>query len=454
MKYNSKKALLVTGERKLKNTSEKLFSELKVSPFYLNQLSEVLPFLSRENVDIIIFGSDTYQTQKETFSELLQTVSLNYPQSESIILARENDVPFVVSVLKFGSTHYIKYPVGIKELQSLMKSAMATQPAISPRLEKEPGKDSSRFGLIMGKSTKMQQVYAQMRHAAMTDIPVLLIGETGTGKDLAAQTIHQQSERSAQEYLPVNLGSLPNELVASELFGHEKGSFTGATHQHIGVFERATEGTVFLDEIDSVDEKVQISLLRLLEQKKFNRLGGKKTIKTDARIIAASNENLEELLRKGQFRQDLYYRLDVFRITMPPLREKIEDIPMLIEDFLTRFNKLFNKKVKKLDPECLEVLQAYNWPGNVRELKNIIQRAVLLAEGDRLYIHNLPPRLQKTRRSAHSISFRIGTPLDQIEKEVIKETLALTHNNRTQAAKLLGITRRALYNKLNKHKLK
>ncbi len=454
MNYNSKKALIVTGERKLKSHYSKIFSDLKVSPFYLSKLSDVLPFMFKESVDIIIFGSDSYLSEKDVFSELLETISASFPLSESIIIAPEDDVSFAASVLRYGSIRYVKAPVSTKELRNLMKSAIARQPVISPHLEQKTSGESSRYGYVIGKSAKMQPVYRQMRRAAATEIPVLLLGETGTGKDLAGRTIHEQSDRAKHSYIPVNLGSLPNELVASELFGHEKGSFTGATSQHIGVFERGSEGTVFLDEIDSIDEKVQISLLRLLEQKKFNRLGGKKTIKTDARIIAASNENLEERVRKGQFRQDLYYRLDVFRITMPPLREKIEDIPLLIEDFLARFNKQFNKKVMKVDPECLEILQSYDWPGNVRELKNIIQRAVLLAEGDRIYIHHLPPRLQKTKRMAQAVSFKIGTPLDEIEKEIIKKTLSLTHNNRTQAAKLLGITRRALYNKLNKHNLK
>jgi transcriptional regulator with PAS, ATPase and Fis domain len=281
----------------------------------------------------------------------------------------------------------------------------------------------------------------------------LLVGETGTGKDLAALTIHRQSEREHLPYLPVNLGSLPRELVASELFGHERGSFTGASKQHLGVFERGSTGTVFLDEIDAIDEKVQISLLRLLEQKKFTRLGGKKMIRTDARVIVASNEDLEELVRKGNFREDLYFRLDIFRITMPPLRDRIEDIPVLTEKFLAVFNRAYQKNIQDIEPECLSQLQDWEWPGNVRELKNVLQRAVLLSEGKKLLMQHLPVRFQKVKEMPHTISLNIGTPLNEMEKEIIKKTLVLAQDNRTQAARLLGITRRALYNKLKKHGL-
>jgi DNA-binding NtrC family response regulator len=250
------------------------------------------------------------------------------------------------------------------------------------------------------------------------------------------------------------LGALPSELVASELFGHEKGAFTGANEQHIGIFERAISGTVLLDEIESIDDKVQVSLLRLIEQRKFNRLGGRKTIHSNARIIAASNEDLKDLVEKKLFRKDLYYRLDVFRIVMPPLRENLQDLPLLVQEFIARFNRTFNKRIQNISDETLGLLQAYEWPGNIRELKNVIQRAVLLCKEDEILPEFLPTRFlsKKTAKPSpstpSSITFDIGTPLRQVERTIIVHTLKAAKNNRTEAAKLLGISRRALYNKL------
>jgi DNA-binding NtrC family response regulator len=306
--------------------------------------------------------------------------------------------------------------------------------------------------LLIGKSAPMQFLYQQIRRAAQNDIHVLLIGETGTGKDLTAQAIHKLSERRDEPYIPVNLGSLPPQLVASELFGHEKGAFTGAADQFEGKFERAGNGTVFLDEIDSVEEKVQVSLLRLLEQKRFQRLGGKKFIFSNVRLIASSNAELEELVAKGRFRKDLFYRLDVFRIELPTLKERHGDIPLLISVFLDQFNKAFNKDIKSISHECLQILEAHSWPGNVRELKNVVQRAVIMCEDDELLPEHLPPRFQKAKQKKR-IYFDIGTPLEVVERKMILGALEMTNNNRKKAAELLGISRRAIYNKLRKHRI-
>jgi len=307
---------------------------------------------------------------------------------------------------------------------------------------------------LHGRSERMQMVYRQIRQAAETDIPVLLTGETGTGKDLAAQAIHAKSARSQKPYVPVNLGALPPELIASELFGHEKGAFTGAVEQRKGQFELAHGGTVLLDEIGTIDEKIQVSLLRLIEQKKFHRLGGRKTIATDVRPIAASNEDLRDAVERGTFREDLYYRLDVFHIVMPPLRERQGDIPLLIEEFLRRYNEKFQKRILGIAPACISLLESYDWPGNVRELKNVIQRAVLVCTGEVLLPRHLPPRFRPDRPVRPKVSFKVGTPLDEVEREMVVRALAQAKNNRTRAAELLGISRRALYNKMRKHGIK
>ncbi|MFW6456991.1 MAG: sigma-54 interaction domain-containing protein [Planctomycetota bacterium] len=311
----------------------------------------------------------------------------------------------------------------------------------------------SNFEQIVGQSESMQRVYRQIRQAAATDVPVLLIGETGTGKDLVARSIHRRSSRKRGPFRAVNLGALPKDLVASELFGHEKGAFTGATEKRRGQFELADEGTIFLDEIASISEKVQVSLLRLLERKEFQRLGGRTTIETNARLVAASNQDLADEVDNGEFREDLYYRLDVFRISLPPLRDRRSDIPLLIEEFVKRYNERFDKNVRGISPECVGLLENYDWPGNVRELKNVVQRAVLVCDEDVLLPENLPPRFRENKPARPTVQMEVGTTLGEMEREMIIRTLEYTKNNRSQTARLLGISRRTLYNKLDKYRI-
>ena len=306
---------------------------------------------------------------------------------------------------------------------------------------------------LFGESPAMKAVFRQIKQAAATDIPVLLYGETGTGKDLAARAIHAQSERREGPFMAVNLAALPQELVASELFGHEKGAFTSAEQRREGKFELADNGTIFLDEIAAIDEKVQVSLLRLIERKSFHRLGGRAAISTNARLIAASNQDLAEDVKRGTFREDLYYRLDVFRIVMPPVRERRTDIPALIDVFLQRFNKNLDKDIAGISPECVAILEAYDWPGNVRELKNVIQRAALVCNGDILLPEHLPPRFRKIPSQRPAVSFEVGTPLAEVEREMIVRTLESVGHNRTHAAEKLGISRRALYNKMRRYNI-
>lgn len=312
-----------------------------------------------------------------------------------------------------------------------------------------------KFDKIIGQSPAMQKIFSLIQQAAVTEIPVMLIGETGTGKDLVARAIHDHSPRKDKSYIPVNLGAVPTQLVASELFGHEKGAFTGAVKMHEGKFEQADNGTIFLDEIDTIDEKVQVSLLRLIEQKKFHRLGGTKSISVDVRLIVATNSDIDDLVHENDFREDLFYRMDVFRITLPPLRARKTDIPHLVKSFVDQFNGSFNKKIKGISAECLDVFNGYDWPGNIRELKNVIQRAVLVCDKSEIQTNHLPARFNDKRLKSveSSLTFRIGTPLDDMEKEMILATLNSTNNNRTEAARLLGISRRALYNRLNKHNI-
>ena len=313
----------------------------------------------------------------------------------------------------------------------------------------------AEFEGMLTSSLIMRAVIQQILEAANDDIPVLITGETGTGKDLVAAAIHKRSKRKDAPYLPVNMGAIASELIASELFGHDKGAYTGASEARGGYFEQARGGTIFLDEITTMDEKTQVSLLRVLENKTIRRVRGERDIKVDVRVIAASNENIEEAVKAGRFREDLYYRLDVFRIHLPPLRERHGGVALLTDHFVSRFDEQYKKDIRMVSPETYRLLRRYPWPGNVRELKNVIQRAVLLAKGEELTADLLPTRFREqdgTQEAEASFPFPIhlGMSLADVEKEFICMTLGSVNGNKMRAASVLGISRRALYNKLKR----
>jgi two-component system, NtrC family, response regulator AtoC len=317
------------------------------------------------------------------------------------------------------------------------------------------------FAGMLGVSLPMLEVFQRVGEAAGTDIPVLITGETGTGKDLVAAAIHNQSQRADGPYVAVNTGAIPTELVASELFGHEKGAYTGAFEFKRGRFEEAHRGTIFLDEIGTMNERAQVSLLRVLETKSFRRVGGEKDVRVDVRVLAATNEDPETILKDKHFRADLFYRLDVFRIHLPPLRQRPGGVTVLTKYFVAQFNLIYKKDVRDVSPDTYRALRRYAWPGNVRELKNVIQRAIVIANDSALTLDLLPTRIREClgdtdedTASSDSLKIAPGMTLDAVEKHLIKLTLASTKGNKKQAASLLGISRRALYDKLQKHELK
>jgi len=312
------------------------------------------------------------------------------------------------------------------------------------------------FEGMLGASLPMREVFQRILEAASEDIAVLITGETGTGKDLVASAVHKRSRRRNGPYIAVNTGAMPSELIASELFGHERGAYTGATETTKGRFEEAHGGTIFLDEISAISEKVQVSLLRVLETKTFRRVGGEKDICADVRVIAATNENLEEAVKQKRFREDLFYRLEVFHIHVPALRERPGGIALLANHFVPHFNAIYKKNVRAVARETWRCLRSYSWPGNVRELKNVIQRAVLMAKAEELTPDLLPQRIRataETHAARQHFPIHAGMTLDAVEREFILMTLGSTKGNKKEAAQSLGISRRALYDKLKKHGL-
>ncbi len=446
--------ICVDRSTELAERIRRLLGEAGVAITNEADLDRVLERFESESYDALIVTGAAVEAGRADGIELLEVVSAKSPSTQILFICRPRDIRTAMLALRAGTYHYAKLPMTDEELRMLIETAIARRPRHAANLLLKEGRRRAAFSMMVGRSEAMQEVYRQIRQAAATDIPVLILGETGTGKDLVAQAIHQQSERSVGPYMPVHLGALPPELVASELFGHERGAFTGAVARRVGTFEQAAGGTVFLDEIATVDEKVQVSLLRLLEQKRFSRIGGRRMITTDVRVIAASNEDPAEAVRVGRFREDLLFRLDVFRIVMPPLRARRGDIPILIEAFLKQYSREFNKRMVGVSPEFVGLLESHDWPGNVRELKNVIQRAVLVGTGEVLRPEHLPPRLQGERQPRSRVSFKVGTPLAEVEREMILRTLQAAGNNRKRTAEMLGISRRALYNKLKRYDLR
>jgi DNA-binding NtrC family response regulator len=404
-------------------------------------------------IDILMVTGSAARFGRIRGMELLDIISEKSAATQILFLAASKDMSLVFSALKCGSYQYAKLPIPDGELSMLIDAALLHQPQYTPNLLLKSGERKTTFEKMVGGSPKMTDVYRQIRQAANTDMPVLLIGETGTGKDLVARAVHQQSDRSRKPFLPIHLGALPPELVAGELFGYEKGAFTGATQSHRGLFEKAEGGSIFLDEIGTIDEKVQISLLRLLETRKLERIGGTRTISANVRIIAATNENLAEAVEQGRFREDLFFRLDIFQITLPPLRDRGGDITLLVNHFLKQFSDDYQRSIVGISPDCISVLEAYDWPGNVREIKNVIHRAVLNCTGGVLLPEHLPERLQQAQRQVPEIKLPVGCSLKDAEREIILRTLKWTQNNRRRTAALLGISRRSLYNKLGRYDL-
>lgn len=443
------KIMVVEPEAAVALRLHRLFPDKHVRIFRESELDRVLERFEGDVYDVLVITSAAFTAGQMAGAELLELISVKSPHTQVLFLAEPEDTAAMMEALKAGAYHCAKFPIGDDELQLLVKTAIEQQPQLE-YLPQDAPEQALTAQPILGRSKPIQEVYRQIRQAAATDIPVLVLGETGTGKDLAAQAIHLKSSRSAGPYVPVHLGALPQELVASELFGHEKGAFTGAFERREGKFELAHNGTIFLDEISTIDERVQVSLLRVIEQKKFNRLGGRRTQSSNARIIAATNEALSDLVDTGKFREDLMYRLDVFRIVLPPLRDRHGDIALLANVFITRFKHTFRKAIDGMAPECAALLEEYPWPGNIRELKNVIQRAVLICPGGALLPEHLPAHIRPAGSAQPTVTFPVGTPLHEVEREVIIRTLALA-KSRTDAAKLLGISRRALYNKLEKY---
>jgi DNA-binding NtrC family response regulator len=369
--------------------------------------------------------------------------------TEVILITGHASVESAVQALRLGASDYLVKPVDVERLRSILRRVPRTGELRAEIGElREELRKLGRYGHLLGSSTPMQKLYDQIGRVAPTSATVILIGESGTGKELAAQTIHDMSRRKRAPFLPLNCGAVSPNLIESELFGHEKGSFTGADRQHKGYFERAHGGSLFLDEITEMPQELQVKLLRVLETGSFQRVGTTTPIAADVRLIAATNRNPEQAVADGKLREDLFHRLNVFPIAMPPLRDRGTDIELLAQHFLDVLNRQ-ESTTKSFAPATIAALYAHNWPGNVRELKNYVQRAYILA--DEVIEANLAPAGVTSRDSAPLLSVRVGTTLDEVSRRLIEATLAECGSKR-KAAEMLGISLKTLYNRLAAYK--
>ena len=386
--------------------------------------------------------------------ELLRALQDQLTDLTFILLTAQGTVDSAVEAIKEGAYDYLSKPVDPQRLQILLQKAVERQSTLREvRQLRRQLREQGSFGRIIGNSPGIRTVYRVIEQSAPTSASVLIAGESGTGKELIAQTIHEISPRATFPFVAINCAAIPETLLESEIFGHEKGAFTGATDRRTGVFELAHRGTLFLDEIAEMMPATQVKLLRVLQERTFRRLGGRQEISVDVRVIAATNVIPQEAVNSGKLREDLFYRLNVFALDLPPLRERREDIPLLVQSFLNEFNRTNGKAVRGVDQEALYLMERYPWPGNIRELRNVIERATILADSEFIESKHLPPTLiTRGEESLPTMTISPGTTVDEAERRLILLTLDHTRNNKTRAAEILGISLKTLHNKLNRMK--
>ena len=448
--------LIVDDEKHTRDGLRRLL-ENEYDVYVAADIAGAIDVLEREQIDLLL--TDLRLGSEDGMTLIDRALKMPHPPI-SIMMTAYGSVDIAVEAMKRGAYDFVTKPLNLDKVEMLIARALQSR-----KLEQENRtlrqQVDERYGLenIIGESAVLREVLDTIRQVAPSSANVLLEGESGTGKELAAHAIHNLSRRNKAKFVIVHCAALSPTLLESELFGHEKGAFTGAHERRIGRFEQANGGTIFLDEVAEISPSTQVKLLRVIsEERAFERVGGNQTLRADVRLIAATNKNLETLVREGKFRDDLFFRLNVVRITMPPLRERKEDIPLLVRGFLRHFCKANNKPLVDLTADAMDALLTYNWPGNVRELRTAIEHGVVMATGPKITLRDLPPAVRQAAGaslprgiSAAKAFGEKSSPLDlhETEKKLIMQALATTNGNVTAAAKKLGISRRTLHRKIN-----
>lgn len=407
---------------------------------------EGLALIAKGDIDLVITDLKMDGMSGE---EVVRHVTTENPSIPIIVLTGHGSIDDATKAIKQGAFDFLTKPLDLDHLNIIVKNALQGRiqqlkiKELQSQLKKKFSND-----LMVGNSSELNKVRMLIEKTAPSKANVLITGESGVGKELVAKSIHDLSNRKEKPFIIVHCAALSDSLLESELFGYEKGAFTGAENLHKGRFELANGGTIFLDEIGEINQATQIKLLRVLQEKKFERVGGEETIEVDVRVVAATNKNLEEQVKNKLFREDLFYRLNVIRIEMPSLRERKDDIPLLISSFLKEFNIENEKNIKGFDNRAKSAIMKYNWPGNIRELRNCVESAVVLCTSDEIKIEDLPASVRENGEDK-IITIPIGSTLENAEKIIIQETLAHNNGNKTKTAQMLGIGRKTLFRKLN-----
>jgi DNA-binding NtrC family response regulator len=407
---------------------------------------EALQLFQHKIVDLVV--TDVVMPKMDGI-ELLESVKGLRPETEVIVISAQGTIEKAVQAMKLGAFDFIEKPINPRVISLLVERALEKQTLILQNRDlRSKLEDKFHFKNIIGRSEKMVKIFELIQHIAPYDSSVLIIGESGTGKELIANAIHYNSPRASMPFIKVSCASLSEGIIESELFGHEKGAFTGAIASRKGRFELAHQGTLFLDEVEDIPPATQIKLLRVLQEGEFERAGGNKTIKVNIRIIAASNQDLQEAVKRGVFREDLYYRLNVVNIKLPALRDRRDDIPFLVNFFIEKYNQKYQMKVKGISQKAMNLLTDYEWTGNVRELENTIESILVINSPGVIDIQHLPQEFRDFKEKPEVVPIKIGTPLEEVEKEVLIQTLRATKGNKRKAAKLLGINVRTIHRKI------
>lgn len=421
--------------------------------FAAEDAQEALRLLSEHPIDVLL--SDVRMPGMDGVA-LMQRALVNNPGLTCIILTAYGDVELAVEAMKKGATDFMAKPINLDKLELVLERLLKARQVELENVQLREQLDS-KYGMenIIGHSMAMQEVFDTIRQVAASRATVLIQGESGTGKELVAKAIHQLSPRSQGPFVPVHCAALSENLLESELFGHEKGAFTGAMERRIGRFEKAGGGSLFLDEIGEIDSSVQVKILRALEERQVERVGGTETVDIDTRLIAATNRDLKAMVDEGAFREDLFYRLYVVVITLPPLRKRVEDIPLLLTHYLKIYTAENGKKVDGFTEASVDLLCRYDWPGNIRELRNLVERMVVLTRRNRLDISDIPSQVQEAIVGGPShVGLGEDLTVDEMEKRMIVQALEKCGGNRTRAAEKLGMSRRTLHRKLNEFGLR
>lgn len=431
-----------------KNIREGLAANFEMEGYNVRTASngaDGLKLIAKGDIDLVITDLRMPGISGE---EVLSKVTSETPGVPVIILTGHGSIDSAVDAMRHGAYDFLTKPLNLDQLGMIVQRALSSREmSLQHQQLKHELEGSVTLKSMIGKSSAMQRVQETLKKVSDSKASILITGESGVGKEVVADAIHKLSSRKGNSFVKVHCAALSETLLESELFGHEKGAFTGAEKLQKGRFELAHGGTIFLDEIGEINQNVQIKILRVLQEKKFERVGGEQTIEVDVRIVAATNRNLEEEVKAGRFREDLYYRLNVIHITVPPLRDRKDDIPLLMASFLDEFNKENNKQIKGVDNRAKAAMFKYDWPGNIRELRNCMESAVVMCSGSEITLADLPPAISQGA-SSDSISIPLGIPLAEAEKAVIQANLAANKNNKSKTADILQIGRKTLQRKI------